>query len=246
MLGAAEKWTKATLELFYPRNCQACTRPLAETEPGVICSQCLETVRRIERPCCARCSLPFYGAINDEIECGYCKELKFHFSRAVAACLARGVVRLAIHEFKYNGKWYFAPHLAEWIIAAAMSRMDCAAVDVVVPVPLHPRKHRERGFNQAEFLAKQVGKATGKPVWTRCIRRLRDTQTQTHLDREQRMANLRDAFEVPEPTPVKGRVFVLVDDVFTTGATLDACAKVLRKAGAADVWVLTVARAAYL
>jgi ComF family protein len=122
--------------------------------------------------------------------------------------------------------------------------MDWSGVDAVVPVPLHPRKKREREFNQAEYLADAVGDAFAKPVWTRCIRRVKDTPTQTRLSREERMANLREAFVARGE--LKGKRVLLVDDVFTTGATLDACAKVLRVAGAADVWVLAVARGAYV
>lgn len=242
----AQEFVTAALDLLFPRNCQACGQPLTEKEHGVICGVCLATVKWIEPPCCLRCSLPFCGAVEGPFECGYCKEMEFHFSGAVAAALARGVVRLAIHEFKYNGKLYFAPHLVDWIVTAGCARVDWSAVDGIVPIPLHPRKQREREFNQAEILADALGKAFKKPVWNRCLRRVRDTPTQTHLNRQERIANLRRAFAVRPDTALKRARVLLVDDVFTTGATLDACAKVLRKAGAADVRVLTVARAAYL
>ncbi len=242
----AKELIGAAVDLLYPRNCQFCAQPLAQHERGVICAACLETVKWIEPPCCSRCALPFVGAVDGEFECGYCKELKLHFSRGVAACLARGIVLDAIHQFKYNRKMYFGPHLGEWIVTAGREHMDWSGVDAIVPVPLHPRKKREREFNQAEYLADAVGKAFAKPVWKRCIRRVKDTPTQTRLSREERLANLRDAFEARDGVGLKGKRVVLVDDVFTTGATLDACARVLRVAGAADVWVLTVARGAYV
>jgi ComF family protein len=145
-------------------------------------------------------------------------------------------------EFKYNRRMYFGPHLAEWLITAARQRLDWTALDVIVPVPLHPRKKRHRQFNQAEYLADAAGRAFGKPVWPRALRRVKDTPTQTKLDADRRRANLRGAFVARQPDRVAGQRVVLVDDVFTTGATLDACARVLRVAGAQDVVVLAVAR----
>jgi len=207
---------------------------------------CLATAKWIEPPCCERCAKPFVGAVEGAFTCGYCKDLNLHFTRGVAACVARGVVLESIHRFKYNRQMHFGRHLADWIVAAGREHMDWRGVDAVVPVPLHPRKKREREFNQAEYLAEAVGRAFAKPVWNRHLRRVRDTKTQTRLNREERMANLRDAFEARDAGALAGKRVVLVDDVFTTGATLDACAKVLGVAGTAEVWVLTVARGAYV
>ncbi len=250
MVGSTKKeWlrlARAAVDLVYPRNCQFCEQALAEQERGVICGVCLETVRWIEPPCCSRCALPFVGAVEGVFECGYCKDLDLHFTHAVAGCLARGVVIESIHHFKYHRRMYFGQHLADWMVTAAREGMDWDAVDVVVPVPLHPRKKRERSFNQAEYLARAAGKAFAKPVAVRALRRVRDTKTQTRLDAQERRENLRDAFAACDGAAVQGKKVVLVDDVFTTGATLDACARVLRHAGATEVSVLTVARGAYL
>lgn len=233
---------KSALDLLYPRNCQVCATPQAETDAGVLCAKCAADVPWITAPCCEQCSLPFAGEVVGTFRCGYCAELDFRFSRAVAACRAKGVARTALIEFKYNRQMYFGPHLAEWLLTAARQRLDWAMLDVIVPVPLHPRKKRERQFNQAEYLAAAVGQAFDRPVWPRALRRVKDTPTQTRLSAERRRANLRGAFVVRQPDGVAGRRVVLVDDVFTTGTTLDACARVLRVAGAQDVVVLTVAR----
>ena len=242
LAAGARRWVGPVLDLLYPRNCQFCTRPLAETERGVVCTDCLARVKCIEPPFCQRCALPFAGTVTSEFECGYCRDLPFHFSRAVAGCRAEGIVRDCIHRFKYNQQMYFGPHLADWLVRAGQRWMQWEAVDAIVPVPLHPRKQRERQFNQAAVLAEAAGRALGKPMLGRSLRRVRDTRTQTLLDAKARRANLRDAFVVRQPEAVRGRRLVLVDDVFTTGATLDACAKVLCRAGARDVIVLTVAR----
>ena len=247
MVVAAKQIISAAVDLLYPRNCHFCRQPLAEQERGVICAACLATVRWVEPPCCSRCALPFVGAVNGAFECGYCKDLDLHFSRGVAACLARGIVLASIHEFKYNRQLYFGRHLADWIVSAGRAHVDWSGVDAIVPAPLHPRKRREREFNQAEYLASALEKEFAKPVFARHVRRVRDTLTQTHLDAQERRENLSGAFaEGRRARELKGKRVLLVDDVFTTGATLDACARVLRVAGAADVWVLTVARGAYV
>jgi competence protein ComFC len=174
--------------------------------------------------------------------CGHCQDLHFYFSRAVCACRTQGVVRDCILRFKYNREMYFGPHLVDWLLGAAQRWIDWREIDGIVPVPLHPRKQRRREFNQAEYLAAGLSKVVNVPVLKRNLRRVKDTPTQTKLDAESRMKNLRDAFAVRDAAAFKGKRLVILDDVFTTGATMDSCAKTLRKAGAKDVIALAVAR----
>jgi len=179
------------------------------------------------------------GEIN---VCGHCQDLHFYFSRTVAACRAEGIVRDSILRFKYNREMYFGPHLVNWLLIAAHRWIDWREIDAIVPVPLHPRKLRQREFNQAEYLADGLSRALNVPVVKRNLRRIKDTATQTKLDAESRMKNLRDAFAVRDESTFAGKRLVILDDVFTTGATMDSCAKVLRGAGAKDVIALAVAR----
>jgi competence protein ComFC len=241
-MNAVLPWLKRTVDLVYPRNCRFCETPLAESESGVICAACLATAKLIEPPFCERCALPFYGAVTEKFTCGYCKDLKFHFSRTVSACRAQGIVRESIHRFKYNREMYYGPHLAVWLSAAATRWIDWGNVDAIVPVPLYPRKQRSREFNQAEYLATGLSRDVSVPMRSRELHRVKETVTQTALDAKGRAANLRDAFAVRHADVFAGKRLVLVDDVFTTGATMDSCAKVLRVAGAEDVIALTVAR----
>ena len=242
MIAALQSWTRSALDLVYPRNCQLCGRPLAEHEDGVICRGCTGQVRFIEPPFCGRCALPFDGEPEEVYRCGHCADRTFHFSQAVAACTAEGVAREVIHRFKYQRQLYFARHLEEWLIGAAWRWIDWERVELIVPVPLHPRKQRFREFNQAEVLARALGRAVNRPVAARALRRVKDTATQTRLHATERTQNLRGAFAVRCPETVAGQRVALVDDVFTTGATLDGCARVLHAAGAVDVLALTVAR----
>ena len=239
---AVRQWVERAIGLVYPRNCLFCSTALVEQERGVICMACLSTVRRIEPPFCQQCAAPFAGAVTDSFVCGYCQNLRFAFTRAVCGCRAEGIVRESIHRFKYNREMYLGPHLAEWLIEAARQWIDWQTVDVIVPVPLYPRKKREREFNQSEYLSTALGKHFDRPVLASQLHRVKDTITQTALDAEQRDRNLRKAFAVRRAGVFTGKRLVLVDDVFTTGATLNSCAKVLRRAGADSVIALAVAR----
>ena len=235
-------WLKRAVDLVYPRNCRFCSGPVADADRAAICAACLRTVKWIEPPFCGQCALPFAGKIDKPFVCGYCGKLKFHFSRAVAACRAEGIVRDSIHRFKYNREMYYGPHLAEWLVTAARRWIVWRDVDVIVPVPLYPRKKREREFNQAEYLARALSREGGIPLDTGRLRRVKETVTQTRLDAKARADNLRGAFAVRGGDVFANKRVALVDDVFTTGATMDSCARVLRDAGAADVMAVAVAR----
>jgi ComF family protein len=236
------QWIESAIGLVYPRNCLFCSTALAEQERGVICAACLSTVRQIEAPFCQQCASPFAGAVSDSFVCGYCQDLRFAFTRTVCGCRAEGIVRESIHRFKYNREMYLGPHLAEWLIEAARQWIDWQTVDAIVPVPLHPRKKRDREFNQAEYLSAALSRHFDRPVFDGQLRRVKDTVTQTALDAEQRDRNLRNAFTARRTDVFEGKRLALVDDVFTTGATLNSCAKVLRRAGARSVIALAVAR----
>lgn len=151
-------------------------------------------------------------------------------------------MRDCILRFKYQREMYFGKNLVDWLVIAAQRWIDWREIDAIVPVPLHPRKLRQREFNQAEYLAAGLNKVVNVPMVKRNLRRVKDTSTQTKLSAEARARNMRDAFAVRDGAAFDGKRIVLLDDVFTTGATLDSCAKVLRKAGAKDVIALAVAR----
>lgn len=207
-----------------------------------VCPACAGQARRIEAPFCHVCSQPFEGAITAQFTCQNCAERKLHFDCAVAPFLSRGVVRDFIHRFKYDREFFLRLPLADWAAEGlADERLRARPIDAFVPVPLHPTRFRERDFNQAGEIARLLSRRTGIPV-LQALRRIRYTSTQTALDRHQRMENLRNAFRVRHSRAVLQRHLVLVDDVFTTGSTVDECARVLRQAGAASVRVLTVAR----
>jgi ComF family protein len=168
--------------------------------------------------------------------------MEWHFRSARSAVAARDPVLEVIHRYKYGRALWFEPFLAELLIQAAGPALSGQNSDMIVPVPLYPARRREREFNQAERLADRLGAATQRRVNKRLLRRVAPTRTQTLLSRPERLANVRNAFAMRAGQRLNGERIVLVDDVFTTGATTNACAKVLRAAGAGEVCVWTVAR----
>jgi ComF family protein len=237
-----QDWLNVGLGFLYPETCQLCGEQHATAREGFVCRRCWTQVRFIRPPLCERCGLPYPGDLTAPFECTNCREMELHFSSARSAVVARGIVRETIHRFKYQRALWFEPFLADLLIREAQPVLRGQHWDFIVPVPLHPLKHREREFNQAERLARHLSAATGIPLNNKLLRRVMPTATQTLLTREQRAKNMRGAFEARAGAGLKGKRIVLVDDVFTTGATTSACAKVLKSAGADDVCVWTVAR----
>ena len=186
--------------------------------------------------------MPYEGEITTHFECSNCRDMDLHFRFARSAVVADGVALEVIHRYKYQRALWFEPFLADLLLRATRPKLQREDWDVIVPVPLHPARRREREFNQAERIAARFGEALGLPANAQAIRRLEPTHTQTQLTREQRAANVRKAFALPGGNRLKDVRVIVLDDVLTTGATTSACARVLRQAGAADVCVWTVAR----
>ncbi len=233
---------EAILALLFPEVCQVCRAGRATAEQGYVCAACRAQVQFIKPPVCERCGLPYPGEITTPFECSNCSGVKLYFARARSAVTADGPVREVIHRYKYQHAVWFEPFLAELLISRAAPELAKDKFDLIVPVPLHPTRKRERGFNQAERLGARLSAATGIPINRKVLKRVVYTRTQTLLSREERADNVRGAFVARRGLRLDGARVVLVDDVFTTGATTNACAKVLRAIGASEVCVWTVAR----
>lgn len=225
--------------LFFPAHCAHCG--MAVRGEADFCGGCERAIERVRAPACGVCSQPFHGII-DEFECPNCAGEQFAFEFAVCVVRSRGPVRELLHRLKYGREVWIGRVLGELMLEGLEdSRFEGRTIDALVPVPLHPVRMREREFNQAAVMAGHVSKRSGIPV-ADIIKRVRPTGTQTRLDRRHRMQNLRNAFALRKNADVKDKSLVLLDDVLTTGSTLDACASVLLEHGAASVCALTVAR----
>ena len=221
----------AFLDALFPPRCVACGE-----QGSFLCPACREAMPRALPP---RCPLCWQPERRGEM-CGRCAQGRPAFEAARSLCVYQGPVREAVHALKYNHLSALARPMGE--IMAAYVEAEALPVDMVVPVPLFGRRRRLRGYNQSALLAREVARLCGLPLAERGLARRRDTPPQARsVDAEARRRNVAGAFAAA-PRRVEGRRVLLIDDVMTTGATLDACAQALRQAGAASVWALTFAR----
>jgi len=238
---AIPKTFHALASLFYPATCVVCGANVER--PEYLCADCQRRAPRIVAPFCAKCSEPFPGAITQAFSCANCEHRVLHFDCAVAAYRSRGLVRKLVHEFKYARQRHLRYPVAAWLRETLRDpRLHGRHFDVIVPVPLHPARERERGFNQAMLLAELLAASTTVPLRA-VLERTRYTTTQTAYDRAERMENLHGAFRLRKNKDVRDLRVLLIDDVLTTGSTLSECARVLKAAGAVSVHAATAARA---
>jgi competence protein ComFC len=233
---------KTAVDLVYPRQCKLCGGSKRCDEFPFLCNDCFDSAKVIHPPCCQKCGLPFAGNAGEEARCANCSELGFEFDRAVSMFHFKGVVREAIHRFKYSHEEYWSKALIKWTLTAADGCLKPGEFDLVIPVPLYPVKFRERGFNQSGVLAEAIAKQWGAKYDSKALVRTRETETQVHLDRRERLENLKGAFGVRRGASLANLRVLLVDDVLTTGSTASECAAALREAGATSILVFTLAR----
>jgi len=216
-----------------------------------VCRGCLAGFRPVRYPYCSMCGVVFKSREDTAHLCGDCIRRPKPYCRARAAGLYTPGFMELLHQFKYRGKIQLAGPLGMLLLAAFQQHWNADDFDMIVPVPLHKKKMRKRGFNQTLLLVDGWGRSTGAPhgyrvnipVEKKALARIRQTAPQTGLGRAARQRNIKRAFQVPAPEQIKAKRILLVDDVFTTGATAGECARVLLKEGAERVDVLTLARA---
>lgn len=238
MFGGA---SNAVVRIFLAPSCAACDHSLVRPLESPVCPACWQAIRRLSPPLCAQCGDALNAWRDPEPRCARCRRQPPVFSLARSAGGYEGALRTIVHAFKYQRRRVLATPLAAMMLRAGADLL--AGADAVVPVPLHIYRSFERGFNQADDLCRGLG----LPVW-RVLRRTRHGPPQAGLPAARRHRNVRDAFALRRWSAAQGRLrnaaVVLVDDVMTTGATVNACASVLMEAGVRSVGVLTVARAA--
>jgi len=233
--------------VLFSAPCRLCGELLARTTLLPFCDTCLESFLPMPEKVCEVCGLPMeaVASVGGERQlCGVCREDFFSFERARSYAVYDGALVRAMILLKYEqlaplGRW-FAERLAE----AVARNGEFLEADVVVPVPLHRERQRQRGYNQAELIARPLARRLGLPCRSVLLVRTRPRPDKLHLTFEERWSSVRGAFAARPGSQVDNRRVLLVDDVMTTGATLDACARALRDAGAKSVVCLTVARAA--
>lgn len=231
----------AAKDLLFPPACLGCGADLPAGTEILFCANCRAKLTLLTDPVCTCCGRPFRSAAGAGHFCGPCLTGRFRFSRARAVLLYEPPLADALHAFKYGGRTVGLRTFRA--LKQTLPQLDeLAAADCIVPVPLHPSRLQARGFNQALLLARAFFPAQRHKIELDALARTRTTAPQTGLSGSERRRNLKGAFAVAEPARIKEKRILLVDDVFTTGTTVNECARTLRKAGAADVQVLTLAR----
>ncbi len=232
----------SVFSLLFPKNCAGCGK-IDSFEEGFWCGKCLDEMAWIASPLCPVCGRPFLDAPDSPDHlCAECLKSAFHFDSARSAVLHLGIVRDRIHQLKFGGRLEWVTPLIE-LLLQTYRRWGITAPHLVLPVPLHTRRLKERGFNQSGLLAHELARNLGLPVSFDSLDRKHWTEPQTRLNRRERLKNVRGAFQVRQPEKIRDRRILLVDDVFTTGETLNECARTLKKKGASNVYALTVTRA---
>jgi len=236
-------WWHALVDFFFPPRCPFCGESADEGSSGGVCSSCFAQIRKIVHPRCPRCGIGFSSGAGEDHLCSDCLTGTGYFAKARALAHYEGIIPEVISRYKYRGDSRLARSLGDLLAGYEESDFSFRDYRLVVPVPLHPRRLRRRGFNQSLLLARRISRQYSLPLDFTSLRRIRATVPQTELSAAERRKNIRGAFAVLRPQAVAKKDILLIDDVFTTGATVEECAKVLLKAGADRVDVLTFARA---
>jgi ComF family protein len=237
-LGWLKHSASSFLEFFLPRLCLFCGAAVAADAAVAVCPECERQIDWVASPLCTCCGAVFASQDGADRICGDCRTDPPPFARARAVAVYEDPAALAVKRFKFNRQLAFLPVMQHWLQRPLCLEL-VAAADVLIPVPLHPKRLKQRGFNQALLLAKAFPQI---PVYQQALLRVRNTTPQVELKPQERRDNVKGAFAVPDPARIKGQNVLLLDDVYTTGATVAECARVLRRAGATQVEVVTVAR----
>lgn len=230
MRAPLRKLTKSALDLLFPLQCLGCHQG-----GRLLCPTCVATLPRLMPPYCSVCGQP----ATDRL-CRRCAVMPLEVNGLRAPFLMEGLIREAIHDFKYRNVRAAAPELAQLLADYLASNPMLG--EIIVPVPMHSSDLRGRGYNQSALLARELSKLTGLPVNERLLARIRKTARQVDLPRQERLRNVAGSFA--STGDATGQAILLVDDVATTGSTMSACAAALRAAGAVSVWGLALAREA--
>ncbi len=221
------------LRVIYPQTCYFC----GKINKTPICDTCKEKIVYINEPRCKKCGKPI-RYLEKEF-CEDCQKRKFSYEQGRSIWLHKGPVAWSVYQFKYHNRRIFGEFYAKELWRLYGDKMKEWGVECIIPVPLHPKRRRQRGYNQAEIIAGFLGDYAGLPVCRNAVRRVRYTERQKKLDNRERRKNLKDAFQVSEKwKPVKK--VLLIDDIYTTGNTIDEISQKLRGHGVEKIWFLTI------
>lgn len=228
------------LDWVYPPhlNCLVCEKPLKPGERDV-CGRCIKDIEYISDPCCVKCGKPLYGNPGVKL-CHDCNTVEHVFTQAASVGIFEGTLKQMLFHFKFKGKTRLAGVLGE-LMSQKLKALAWPEFDAVIPVPLSSKRFAQRGYNQSQLLAAQVATRHGIRLAANRLVKTRDTRIQRKLNREERMRNLKDTFCVKNSSQLKQKRVLLIDDIYTTGATVNECSRVLIENYVKEVYVLTAA-----
>ncbi|MFH1245289.1 MAG: ComF family protein [Candidatus Omnitrophota bacterium] len=234
---------KSFINLFYPLSCYICHAKLSPLKDMPLCDHCWQEIRLNPPPSCRKCGIHLPAFSQKEAHfCKKCQTSSYYFKKASSACIYEGIVKKCVHLFKYKRKLALAKPLSRLLVDFTYNFIDIKKIDLIVPVPLHPKKFRQRQFNQARILAQAVSSAFAGRLEDKALVKIKDHPAQANLSQAKRINNVQNSFRVKNLPAVKDKNILLIDDVLTTAATVNECAKVLWEAGAKTIEVLTLAR----
>ena len=244
MSAPLSEWLHATLDFVFPAECQHCRGFLGDQRIVVFCRTCWNHITPITEPTCPVCGDADLR-INSSYHqfCKHCTARAPSMDRTITAVYYDDVARTALHHFKFNHKTALGRPLTQLLLTNLPDDIEFSQYHAVIPVPLHSSRQRQRGYNQSAILARYVAKRVNVPIMSNNLRRIRPTDEQALIaGRDARRQNVEQAFHITSPASVQGKSVIVIDDIMTTGATVNECARVLKKAGATSVLVLAVAR----
>jgi len=236
---------QTALDFVFPAECAACHEFAGDQRIVIFCQSCWETIRPFPASGCTQCGKPLFGVTPPSgFLCGDCRISPPYFDRVFSASIYDGVMKEAIHQFKFSRRFRLGQPLARLLLTQLAEHIEFSTYHAVLPIPLHRSRSKQRGYNQAEILAREVAAAHHLSLLTKNLIRIRRTEAQWQFNnKRERMKNVKNAFQVCQPEQIREKRLLLIDDIFTTGSTANECAKTLKQAGAASVVVLTVSRA---
>ncbi|MBN1828186.1 MAG: ComF family protein [Deltaproteobacteria bacterium] len=230
------------LDLLFPPQCRLCGALLTHGSPPTVCQDCRILVSRLAAPQCLRCGHPVQDSSGESHPCGECLLDSPPFEKARSMGRYEGLLLRAIHRFKFSGDRSVGELLGDLMALNHYESFNIDDYSLIIPVPLHPRRLRQRGFNQSLVLARRIAKRFSVPIDSHILLKREDRIPQTGLTRAHRKRNVRNLYTLRKRTSLRGLKVLLIDDVYTTGATVKECSRMLLKAEAAEVGVLTAAR----
>jgi len=231
----------AVLDFIYPRNiyCLLCEKPIKTDDEYSLCDECRGKIEWIKKPICDVCGKPLDENYDNE-SCVDCLNNSHMFTKGLSSIVYNGNIKRVVHNFKYHNKRYIGYHMAE-IITDTLRQNKIDYIDYIVPVPMHKNKKRQRGFNQSSIIAKYIARNMDLNFNDKNLIKIRDTSEQNKLNKKERFENLKGAFHLNSTDLFREKEILLVDDIYTTGNTVDACCEALNKANPKAIYIASFA-----